>query len=249
MSRQQETVMGTLGRVLVIVHGALSLAVLAWALGIYTHRINWNAPQGGGANKEDSVYARQKAKADEYNVAADRAYTRWSGNLLQVQALDRQRYPRRAFYGTQLYLVQTGQLNGKDVQNPVQQLVNAPDGYLDIRQMTGRPPYEVRAGVPADSIAGYERKMARLVEDIKASQVKNDQAIAEREVLNREIIGTQMAKGLRRRYNEQVEIMDRAQAEDQYAANFVTNREAEFGLFKKRRDALTDRMHELEKKK
>jgi hypothetical protein len=239
--------MGTLGKVLVIVHGALSLAVLAWALGIYTHRINWNAPQGGGANKEESVYARQKAKADEYNVAVDRAYTRWSGNLFQVQALDQERYPRRNFYGTQLYLVQTGQLNGKDVPQPVQQLVNAPNGFLDIRQVVGRPPYEVRAGVPADSIAGYERKMARLVEDIKASQVRNDQALAERDALNREVIGTQQAKGLRRRYNEQVEIMDRALAEDQYAATFVTNREAEFGLFKKRRDALTGRMTELKK--
>jgi hypothetical protein len=239
--------MGTLGRVLVIVHGALSLAVLAWAVGIYTHRIHWNAPHGGGASKEESVFARQKAKAEEYNVAVDRAYTRWSGNLLQVQLLDRERYPRRNFYGTQLYLVQTGQLNGQNVPNPVQQLVNAPNGFLEIRQMTGRPAYEVRPGVPADSIAGYEKKMTDLVEDIKRSQGLNEKAILEREVLNRDIIGTQAAKGLRRRYNEQVEIMDRAQAEDQYVADFVTNREAEFGLFKKRRDALTERMKELKK--
>jgi hypothetical protein len=240
--------MGTLGRVLIIVHGAVSLAVLAWAVGIYTHRINWNSPPNA-ASKEESVFARQKAKADEYNVAVDRAYTRWSGNLFQVQLLDNERYPRRAFYGTQLFLVQTGQLNGKDVPNPVQQLVNAPNGFLDIRQMVGRPAFEVRAGVPADSIAGYERKMARLVEDIRAAQVRNDQSLVERDVLNREIIGTQQAKGLRKRYNEQVEIMDRALAEDQYVANFVTNREAEFGLLKKRRDALTGRMHELEKEK
>lgn len=239
--------MGTLGRVLIIVHGAISLAVLAWAIGLYTHRINWNAP-ANAANKEESVFARQKAKADEYNVAVDRAYTRWSGNLAQVQVLDNERYPRRNFYGTQLYVVQTGQLGGKDVPNPVQQLVNAPNGFLDIRQMVGRPAFEVRPGVPADSIAGYERKMARLVEDIKAGQVRNDQALVERDALNRQIIGTPQEKGLRKRYNEQVEIMDRALAEDQYVANFVTNREAEFGLFKKRRDALTERMKELEKK-
>jgi len=233
----------------VIVHAALSLAVLAWAVGIFTHRIHWNAPQGAGANKEDSIYARQKSKADEYNVAVDRAYTRWSGNLFQVQALDQERYPRRVFYGTQLYLVQTGQLNGKAVQNPVRQLVNAPNGFLDIRPGANHPPFEVRPGVPADSIAGYEKKMTQRVEDIKASQEVNDKALAEREALNRQIIGTQMEKGLRRRYNEQVAIFDQAQAEDQYVANFVTNREAEFGLFKKRRDALTDRMHELEKSK
>ena len=244
--------MGTFGKVLVIVHGALSLAVLAWALGIYTHRINWNAPQGAGANKEDSIYVRQKAKVDEYNVAADRAYTRWSGNLYQVQLLDNERYPRRSFYGTQLILVQTGQLNGKAVPNPVQQLVNAPNGFLDIRQVVGRPAFEIRPGVPAQAIATYEQLMARRVEDIKASQVRNDQLVAERDTLNREIIGTKqpmVVKGTRQRYNEQVEIMDRALAEDQYASTFVTNREAEFGLLKKRRDALTSRMHELEKDK
>jgi len=241
--------MGTLGKVLVVVHGALSLAVVAGSLGIYTHRIHWNAPPAA-ANKEDSVFVRQKAKADEYNVAADRAYTRWSGNLAQVKLLDNERYPRRAFYGTQLILVQTGQLNGKAVPNPVQQLVNAPNGFLDVRQMTGRPPFEVRPGVPAQAIATYEQTMARRVEDIKASQVRNEQFITERDALNREIIGTRqpmVVKGLRQRYNEQIEIMDRALAEDQYAATFVTNREAEFGLLKKRRDALSGRMNELKK--
>ena len=37
------------------------------------------------------VFARQKARADEYNVAVDRAYTRWSGNLAQVQLLEQER--------------------------------------------------------------------------------------------------------------------------------------------------------------
>jgi hypothetical protein len=137
------------------------------------------------------------------------------------------------------------------VPNPVQQLVNAPNGFLNITQPVGRPAFEVRPGVPAQAIATYEQTMARRVEDIKASQVRNDQLITERDALNREIIGTRqpmVVKGTRQRYNEQMEIMDRALAEDQYASTFVTNREAEFGLLKKRRDALTARMGELEKK-
>jgi len=174
--------MGTLGRALVILHAALSLAVLAWAIGIYTHRIQWNSPQG--AAKDDAVFKRQQDRAAEYNVAVDRAYTRWSGNLAQVQLLDNERYPRRAVYGTMLQLVQSGQLNGKDVPNPVKQPQTAANGFLDRVNPLNWPPYEVRPGVPADSITGYERKMARLVEDIRASQVRNEQALAERDILS-----------------------------------------------------------------
>ena len=252
--------MSTLGKVLVIVHVALALAVLTWAIGVATHKIQWNAPQGAAAGPGgvESIFARQKAKADEYNVAVDRAYTRWSGNLAQVQALEQERYPRRSFYGSQLILVETGQIHDpdpqkgpRDVQNPVQELVNAPNGYL-LLQPTGRKPYEVRPGEAADSAAGYQRKMARLVEDIKASQAKNAEAIAQREQLNKEIIGwtePRPEKGLRRRLNEQIVITDQALAENQYVGTFVTNREAEFGLLKKRRDALTARMEELKSPK
>jgi hypothetical protein len=241
--------MSTLGRVLIILHGALSLAVLTWALGVYTHRIQWNNPPAG-ATKAEGVFARQKARADEYNVAVERAYTRWSGNLAQVQLLENERYPRRAFYATQLQMVETGKLpNGQDARVPVQQLVIAPNGFLDLRP-EGRPAYEVRPGVAADSAVGYQRKMAQLLEDIKASQAQNATAIDQRNALNREIIGVDqpmVVKGLRRRLDEQILILDQAKAEDQYVATFVTNREAEFGLLKKRRDALTARMGELKK--
>ena len=241
--------MSTLGKILVIVHAALALAVLTWALGVYTHRIQWNNPPAG-ANAPDGIFAKQKARADEFNVGVDRSYTRWSGNLAQVQALDLERYPRRTFYSTQIRLAETGVLNDKAVPNPVQELVNAPHGFLNL-QPTGRKPFEVRPGVPALAAVQYQQLMNRLVEDVKASQNRNAEAIAEREKLNREIIGVSepmVVKGIRRRLDEQILIDDQAKAEDQYVATFVTNREAEFGLLKKRRDALTARMGELKGK-
>ena len=47
--------MGNLGRVLVLLHGALSIGVLAWAIGVYSQRINWNNPpaSAGGATLGD----------------------------------------------------------------------------------------------------------------------------------------------------------------------------------------------------
>ena len=50
---------------------------------------------------------------------------------------------------------------------------------------------------------------------------------------------------MRQLINEQKNIEDQAKAEDVYVNDAVTNREAEFGLLKKRRDALVARKNEL----
>jgi hypothetical protein len=243
-----------LGKVLVVVHAAMSLGVLAWAFGVSSHRIHWNDPPAGAAEKE-GIYTKQKAKATEYSDAAKRAYTRWSGNLFQVQGLEAERYPRRSYYTTKLAMVKTGIVKDamgveRKVQDPVRHLVIAPNGYLDIRDPMAGAPIEVRSGVNAKCLDDYDKDVAKVIEDTKASQVTNAQAITDRDKLNREIIGTKdpFVKGLRQLINEQKAIEDQAYNEDVYITDAVTNREAEFGLLKKRRDALVARKGELEKK-
>jgi hypothetical protein len=242
--------MGFIGKLLVVLHATVSLGVFAWAGGVFTHRIDWNTPKvEPGKESAPGLFDRQKALVDQKNIAIDKAYTRWSGNLSQVQVLERERYPRRDFYVGQLELVRTGEYpRGTPQRDPVQELVYAPNGYLDITRPTGRPAFMVRPMVPGDSIIGYDRKMTKILEDVQASQVRNAAAIVDREKLNREIVGvTQPAviKGLRTLLNEQKTIEDRANTEDTYVTGFVTNREAEFGLLKKRRDAMLARMDEL----
>jgi len=246
--------MGFIGKFMVVVHGALAIAVFAWAGGVYTQRINWNTPPAKeGKETTPGVFEKQKASADQFNIVVDKAYFRWSGNLNQVAVLEAERYPRRNFYQGQLELVRSGSLTPGGAAAPlppVQDLVNAPNGFLDIRNPTGRKAFEVRPGVAADSIVGYERKMVKLVEDIKASQGRNEQVILDREKLNREIVGvTQpvVVKGLRTLLLEQKTIYDKAHNEDMYVVNFVTNREAEFGLLRKRRDSMNYRIEELVK--
>ena len=80
--------------------------------------------------------------------------------------------------------------------------------------------------------------------------VARQQLQTDRDKLNRESVGVKdpLAKGLRQLINEQKEIEDQAIAEDAYIINSVTNREAEFGLLKKRRDALVQRKAELDGK-
>jgi len=244
----------SLGKVLVIVHAAMSIGVLAWAIGVFTHRVHWNKPPEGATEKE-GIYAKQQAKATEYSDAAKRAYTRWSGNLFQVQGLEAERYPRRSYYTTKLEMVKSGTVRdamggSRKVQDPVRHLVIAPNGFLDVRDAMAGAPVEVRSGVNAKCIDDYDKDVAKVIEDTKASQVTNAQAITDRDKLNREIIGIKdpFVKGLRQLINEQKAIEDQAYNEDAYITDAVTNREAEFGLLKKRRDALVGRKGELERK-
>jgi len=256
--------MSTLGKVLVLLHGAISVTVLAWAIGVVSNRIDWNTPPGEGSKDNPGVYARQKEKAEQYNAAADRAFTRWTGNLNQVLVLEAERYPRRAFYQTHLYVMQYGvRPNEKGemvpVPNPVQNVLTlGPNGYLNVqRDQRGGldlvralafPPYEVRPGVPAKSVAQYDAEMKKFVRDIEIAQARSGEAIVAREALNKEIVGAtqpMLVKGLRTLITEQKAISDGAENEDRYVAVFVTNREAEFGLFKKRRDAMLGRVAEL----
>ena len=257
--------MSTIGKVLVLLHGALAITVLAWAIGVATNRIDWNTPPAADKPGGPGLYDRQKALAAEYNAAVDRSHARWTGNLNQVLVLEAERYPRRAYYQLHLYVMQTGvRPDGKGgfvpVPNPVQDVLNplAPNGFIDVPRLPNgqldmtralaRKPYEVRPGVLAKAAAQYDREMAKFVEDMKGLQVTSANAIVEREKLNREIVGVTQpmrVKGLRTLITEQNVIRDQAEAEDRYVAVFVTNREAEFGLFKKRRDAMQARVAEL----
>lgn len=247
--------MGFIGKLLVVVHAAASLSVLGWAVGVFTHRIDWNTPKvDAGKEAAPGLFDRQKAEADKYTAGVDKSYTRWSGNLSQVELLERERYPRRAFYAAELHRIRTGKVNvnGKEIDvrdDPVRVMVNAPNGYLNIDPNAPRQAVEIRPGFKANSMAGYDRLTTKLVEDIQASQAQNARAIAEREKLNDDIIGhTQptLKKGLRTLLAEQQGFKDRADREEMYVIGFVTNREAEFGLLKKRRDAMEDRKKEME---
>ncbi len=248
--------MGNLGKVLVLVHGAVSIGLLAWAFGVYTQRIAWTT----ASDKKDTpgIFEKQAARVKELGTTADRAYTRWSGNLARIKNLEGERYPRRTFYSIQLYMVEYGtawdaqKMAVVNVPRPVQQLQTARNGYLDITNPFNRPPVEVRPGVPLDSVAGYTTKSKQFVADILASQKLNADAITARAALTNEIVGVtnpKLVKGLRLLISEQKIIEEQATIEETYSGDFVTNREADFGLLKKRRDAMTARIAELDKVK
>jgi hypothetical protein len=248
--------MAMLGKILVVVFTALSLAVLTWAFGVYTQRIEFVAPAG---KDTPGIFKAQQDKVRELSANADRAFTRWSGNLATVATLEGQRYPRRSFYAERLQAAQFGQKWNPQAQQwqavvppdvPVQVLVFTPDGWIDIRPGARAPVLAREGGGALDSLAGYGVRMKDLIAKIDEDRKKNVVAIDERKKLNDEIVGVtepRLIKGLRRLISEQKTIEEQGNLEDVYAADVVTNREAEFGLLKKRRDAMTARMEELDR--
>ena len=241
--------MGFIGKMLVMFHAVLSIGMLTWAIGVYTQKINWKS-----ADKEDpGVFDRQQAKAEDLTGAMNRAYYRWTSNYGSVRLFEDQRFPRRSYYTTHLNLVQ----NGPDTAPAVLQLpIDPATGFLDgpfpptMRAKLPPRPVSAPSGANAKSIAGYEADIKQTYLDIDASQKENSKALTDRELVNNEVTGVtkpKLIKGLRQQINEQKLIEDEANLEVLYVGGFTTIREAEFGLLKKRRDALTVRMAELKK--
>ncbi|WP_020470498.1 hypothetical protein [Zavarzinella formosa] len=242
--------MGMFGKILVMFHTVLSLGMLTWAVGVYTQRINWNSP----SKDAPGVFDRQKAKTEDLKDAMNRSYYRWTANYGNVLQFEVERFPRRVFYTSQMNLLQYGStVKGGKSDEPavpaVQELVLDPrTGFLDVTKVTGRKPIPAPNGGNVRSIVGYEAAMNQAYKDIAASQAKNTKLLADRDLVNNEITGVtkpMLVKGLRQQINEQKLIEDEAVSEVAYVKGFTTIREAEFGLLKKRRDALSNRENEL----
>ncbi|HVK11182.1 MAG TPA: hypothetical protein VM597_20605 [Gemmataceae bacterium] len=245
-----------LGKIMVVVFTALSLAVFTWAFGVYTQRIEFSAPAG---KDTPGIFKTQQAKAAELSANADRAFTRWSGNLATITNVEGQRYPRRSYYAALLQLGEYGLIWNAQARQwapapagvPMfQVLAITKDGYIDVSPGPRQPVLSREGGAPLRSLANYAQDAVKLAQDIRTSREANVKWIDERKKLNDEIVGVtepQLVKGLRRLISEQKTIDEQANMEDVYAADVVTNREAEFGLLKKRRDAMTARMEELDR--
>jgi hypothetical protein len=243
--------MGKLGRIALLLHGLVSIGVFAWALGIYTNKINFKS------TKPDTpgVIDKSEETLKDLKAASDRAFTRWSGNLQSLAKLEDQRYPRRDFYQGQLNLVRLGSLTpgGAQVASPVQKLdIDPQTNMLDYTKPIGRPAIDVRLQprIAAKSIAAYLKDMDSTSASIVAAQDLSAKTLVDRKKLNDEIGGPTEAgnktKGLRLLILEQEILDDNARSEFEYVDKFVTNGNADFELVRKRKTALMNRVLELQ---
>ena len=66
--------MAFIGKLLVVVHSALSLGVLAWASGLIPSA-SIGTPQGSPQGRADRLVRQARRRRTQYNGAVDKAYT------------------------------------------------------------------------------------------------------------------------------------------------------------------------------
>jgi hypothetical protein len=237
--------MRSLAKVLVLVNAGLSIVFLFWAIAIYTERINWfTGPAAGGAQSVGMV-DRAKAKLDALNEANQRAAFRWANNYVQVAAREDSRPRRRDFYRLMLRWAQTGDgfANNQPQKNlPILALEVLPNGEITVGK-----PILLRETTPLDSIAGYDRRIADAVAQIKETQESIVKLIKQQTELTNDIYGTPMKKGLRTLLAEQEQIARGGRQERDFVRPFRTNREAEYDILLKRVKSIEERLGELQK--
>lgn len=218
-----------LGKILVMLFGALSLMFLAWAFAL------WHEPPGW----PPIVKERSAAVTKAYS-ARDQALVLFTDAAKNVRELDQQRGTAQKWYADQLRMME----NGKD-PTPVK-LLAYEAGRLKIDK-TGKPTLgeavpEPGTGKPLQSLDYYLRESSATWATIQEHRKKIDDLIAEDKKLDTEINGP---AGLRVQLAGLQQRLRNALDEELYLRPLVYNRQVEGQLLSKRRQQLEARLKEL----
>jgi hypothetical protein len=113
------------GKILVCVHFVLSLILAAWALALYTNRVNWTTAKGKGLESDGELVALQ-AEYDKLGKGNVRpADFRWRRGRDLLVYNERRRPVERAWYVQQLEFLRSG---GVTADRPIRQLVRDKEG-------------------------------------------------------------------------------------------------------------------------
>jgi hypothetical protein len=90
--------MTTLGKILVFLNVAISGLLLAWAVNLYTHRIDWTDKAASGDKPAGELVARKGRVDDMQKNALPAALVGWNNARAELQPLEARRSADRAFY-------------------------------------------------------------------------------------------------------------------------------------------------------
>ena len=109
--------MTKLAKILVFLNFALGVGMFAWALGIYTNRIDFSNAKGVEGKPDGEL----KIRADRIAVLADNlnkgAVPRWTGARTRLAAAEQMRVNNQKFYAVQLLNLASG---GPPLVPPIQ---------------------------------------------------------------------------------------------------------------------------------
>jgi hypothetical protein len=189
------------GKILVFANLMLALGMAAWAMALYTQRVNWNKsnPELGQSElkkKEDKIKDLSAELA-----AADKRHTEAKARLFEVRAqraYNNDLYRRYIDHMTGTYF--NGPLEGATDQNPAQVpvLVNGQTVPSDPKRPESPPQMEAakdRNSAPLRSYFAYVTDLYKTQEGIAAASVNLNQANQAAEDRTKIIAGTEEMVG------------------------------------------------------
>lgn len=230
-----------LGKILVFVNLVLSLAMAAWAFGLYTGRVDWSGKKG--KTPDDPNTGQLARKQDAWRQAGDTLATaegRFKANAPFLRRVEQQRPALAQFYARELEHLRSG----ASLKDPVR-VVDVKDTRVQL-QADGSPrmvPFKTRAGQPLGSVRYYEDELKAAHSALLEAIAQRDRLVQQDTKLTERLIGD---KGLRQLvFNEEEVKQKRVLAEQQNLEPLLVNVQVESDLLLKRQKALKARIEEL----
>ncbi len=236
------------GKILVMINFALSLVMVAWAIGVYAQTTNYHnekppasptdPPLGELAKRRERIAAKQGGGGLWLSVVT--AEARWKLAAPELRFFEGQRPANRQWFDAQLTDLGAGPNLVKDVV------------YKDGRVVIADPnvPYrplmkdaQDKAGKPLRAMAVYVKEQADVYNQVKDTMDDLVKATKEDTDLTTRIGGP---KGLREQLAAEQEKYKHVAAEVEYLKPLLINTQVESELLNKRRRSLEARVKELE---
>ena len=234
------------GKFLVFLNLVFSLAFLAWAIGLYSQRLDWV--------ERLKQLDEQIVKLIEERNLTER---RWQTDSELVPTEEKRRYDYLAWYEEQLDTLQTGKdKKGENVEAPVRGLVRDKDNLLIMDpNAKGREPVKItgfsQEGKPVELIL---KSNDYYVDEIRVAQARIDALqkeinalVKEGEDLTNEIAGIPgKTRGLRGKYEDQINYKKLFDDEMKVLTPMKTARQIDIEQQKRRLESLVARLKELQ---
>lgn len=232
------------GKILVCINLAVSVMMAITALALYTNQINWTAtPPEATAAKPQGLLARSQKDLTRESGLMQQSEARQQAATAQLRNIEPQRPADRKWYAQQI----NHMIAVADEKDPVRMLTIAPDGKVAV-DAKGRPQLvegKDRAKAPLRSLQLYEKDILDNYEHIRTERDKLAKLADEGAKLTGMLTG---GKGLRQRIEDEEDKRVRAEQEQKdFTRPRLINILVESELLLKRRNALTERIKELEK--
>jgi hypothetical protein len=243
--------MTSLGKTLVMLNVALSLAMATWAQSIYSTRIDWSDNKGkeGAPDGElRSRLARLSELGNAQSGALNPAVLSWNDTRASLLALDARRVSNQAWYDKELAFNRTT----ASKTNPAH-VVKLQNGQPAPGKPGTNDPVAIEPGLdpfgqPLQSLAAYAQAEASLYQQIEGT-TKNLAKLIEEDIrLTNEIAGDGATiKGLQQRILDGRTKMAAAIEEQHFVRPLLINAVVNSDLVFRRQRALESRIKELEK--